>query len=184
MERCRWWLRTDSRGLFITRCRITPKVAMDDNRRGTLAMSAPAGLDFGAQVQAIQRIGFKKANELHRCTLAHHASPHYARLSQVTSLNKTGLSVFHGPNMPSPTTVQTSLNNKKPSCRTNLPDSRRDSGKPSLRQLCEKQPDSSDEGLFFTPTPSPRAAAPPCKRCAPTRPTMHHQQKTETHQCP
>jgi hypothetical protein len=85
-------------------------------------MPASGGLDFGAEVQALQRIGFKKANELHRCTLAHHASPHYPRLSQVASLNKTGLSVFHGPNMEEKTTVQPGLNNKKPSCGTIVPD--------------------------------------------------------------
>jgi len=79
---------------------------MDDNRRATLAMPAPAGLDFGAQVQAIQRIGFKEAAEFHTGTLSCRASPHYGRLSQVADLNKTDLSVFHGPNMPSPTTVQ------------------------------------------------------------------------------
>lgn len=104
-----------SRGPFITRFRITPKVAMDDNRRATLAMPAPAGLDFGAQVQAIQRIGFKKAAEFHTGTLSCRASPHYARLSQVAGLNKTEPSAFHGPDTPEKTTVQTRLNNKKSS---------------------------------------------------------------------
>ncbi len=82
------------------------QVTMGDNRGRVAAVRAAPCLDLNAQVQKLQGVGLVEAAEFHAGTLSCHANPHYRRLSQVGGLNKTGLSVFHGPNTPSPTTVQ------------------------------------------------------------------------------
>ena len=95
--------KADASGVAACRCL---QVTMGDNRGWVAAVWAASGLDLNAQVQKIQGAGLEEAAEFHAGTLSCHASPHFWVLSQVGCLNKTRLSVFHGPNMPKKTTVQ------------------------------------------------------------------------------